>query len=289
MKGLLAMAERQYGVFTRAQAVEAGLSQRQIDHRLSTGLFEKMHPGVYRVSGSYRSARQRASAMCLWCGSDALLSFVTAASVLKLPSLPSERFYISAPQRILRTSCDLVLHRPTNLIARDRIQVDGLPCTSGTRTIIDLASMLDDEALEHAFDTARRFGLTTRPALERRVADFPRIPKGVQHILTVASARPTESVLEVKAVRLLRQHNLFPPATQFPVGDYRIDFAWPDLPVGLEPEGFDAHGTRLAWKHDRRRVAILEAAGWRLVQWTWDDVTRHPEEAIARLRSALVL
>jgi very-short-patch-repair endonuclease len=147
--------------------------------------------------------------------------------------------------------------------------------------------MLDEEALEHAFDAAR-YGLTTVNSLERRATDLPRISKGVQHLLRVATARPTESRLEVKAARLLRKHGLVPPASQFPVGCYRIDFAWPDLPVGLEPDGFDSHGDRLAWKRDRRRTAYLEDAGWRLVHWTWEDVTMRPEHAIARLRRALL-
>jgi very-short-patch-repair endonuclease len=148
--------------------------------------------------------------------------------------------------------------------------------------------VLDDEQLEHAFDVARRLGLTTRTGLERRIAEMSRIPKSLRELLRVASARPSESRLEVRAARLLRRHGLFPPATQFAVGRYRIDFAWPERPIGLECEGFEWHGNRLAWKRDRRRVADLEHAGWHLVHWTWEDVTNRPEQAIARLRRALL-
>jgi very-short-patch-repair endonuclease len=223
--------------------------------------------------------------MVLWCGEDAVLSHSSAASLLRIRAPNHDRFHVSVPRRVQRSSSELVVHRVERI---DRIQVDGLPCTSGTRTIIDLATVLDEEPLEHAFDTARRYGLTTVGALERRASGFTRIPKSVQHLLRVASENPTESVLEVKAARLLRSHGLFPPTTQFSVGCYRIDFAWPDLPVGLEPDGFESHGNRLAWKRDRRRIAYLEDAGWRLVHWTWEDVTVRPEQAIARLRRALL-
>ena len=53
--------------------------------------------------------------------------------------------------------------------------------------------------------------------------------------------------------------------------------------VGCECDGFEHHGTRLQWKRDRRRVAAIEATGWRLVHLTWDDVTRRSSET-ARAR-----
>jgi very-short-patch-repair endonuclease len=285
MKELLLLAERQYGVFTRPQALACGLTDRQVERRVTSGSFERIYAGVYRVPGSYRSARQRAMALVLWCGDDAVLSHISAASLLRIPVPNHDLFHVSASRRVQRSSTELVVHRVARV---DRIQVDGLPCTSGTRTIIDLAAMLNDEQLEHAFDTARRFGLTTRTALEQRASELTRTPKGVQHLLRVARARPTESRLEIKAAHLLRKNGLTPPATQFPVDCYRIDFAWPELPVGLEPEGFEWHGNRLAWKRDRRRIAYLEHAGWRLVHWTWEDVTARPGQAIARLQRALL-
>jgi very-short-patch-repair endonuclease len=286
MRELLLLAERQYGVFTHAQALACGLSDRQVERRVTSGSFGRVYAGVYRIPGSYRSARRRAMALVLWCGDEALLSHHSAASLLRIPA-SDDVWHISADRRVQRSLPDLRLHRPTNLIQRDRTQVDGLPCTSGTRTIIDLATVLDHEEFEHAFDTARRYGLTTIGALERRAAELARVPKGVQHVLRVASTRPTESRLEAKAARLLREHGLFPPTTQFRVGCYRIDFAWPDLALALEPDGFEWHGSRLAWKRDRRRIAYLEDAGWRLVHWTWEDVTARPGQAIARLRRAL--
>jgi very-short-patch-repair endonuclease len=74
---------------------------------------------------------------------------------------------------------------------------------------------------------------------------------------------------------------------QFVVEPYRLDFAWTDLWFAVECEGFEIHGNRLAWKRDRRRVAALERAGWRIMVVTWDDVTRHPAETLERVALAL--
>jgi very-short-patch-repair endonuclease len=93
--------------------------------------------------------------------------------------------------------------------------------------------------------------------------------------------------LEVKTARLLRAHKLPTPARQFPIGKYRIDFAYAPRRVGLECEGFEYYGNRLTWKRDKRRTAWIEAQDWRLFFVTWDDVTQRPEETIERIRFAL--
>ena len=109
----------------------------------------------------------------------------------------------------------------------------------------------------------------------------------MRHLLAVLEHRPLESRLEVKTARLLRAHGLRAAANQFAVGHYRLDYAWPLLLLAVECDGFEHHGQRLLWKRDRRRIAALEALGWRLIHVTWDDVTKHPDETVARIRSAV--
>ena len=50
----------------------------------------------------------------------------------------------------------------------DRPSSTEFRCTSATRTIIDCAAFLDEEALEVAFESARRMGLTSPRALAQR-------------------------------------------------------------------------------------------------------------------------
>jgi very-short-patch-repair endonuclease len=56
--------------------------------------------------------------------------------------------------------------------------------------------------------------------------------------------------------------------------------------IGVECEGFEYHGSRLAWKRDKARTAWLEAQGWRLIFVTWDDVTRFPDRTVQRIEIA---
>ena len=290
MNGWHALAERQYGVITRAQLRDSGLTDRQI-HTLLGARLERVHAGVFRVQGSYRSARQRAMAAVLWCGADALLSHETGGSLLRLPVAASELVHVSVPGNRRRAAADVVVHRTDTLDSRDRVIVDGLPCTSATRTVIDLASVLQGEELEHLFETARRFGLTTRLVLGRRCEELCGRGRAGSAALTAllraVDERPKESKLEVKTARLLTTHGLRPEATQYRVASYRLDHAWPSLMFGVESDGFQWHGNRLAWKRDRRRIAELETRGWSLVHVTWDDVTTRSLETIERVRHGL--
>src|SRR5262249_55199616 len=101
MNGWKAIAEVQYGVVTRTQLRAAGLSDRQIHVLVAGGTLERVHPAVFRLAGSYPSARQRAMAAALWCGRDALLSHGTASALLRLPGATTD-LHITVPRRVKR-------------------------------------------------------------------------------------------------------------------------------------------------------------------------------------------
>jgi very-short-patch-repair endonuclease len=192
----------------------------------------------------------------------------------------------------------VTFHRPTSIDVIDRVIVDGIPCTAAARTLIDLAGPLRGEALEHAFESARRLGLVSVEHLAKRAHELcGRGRRGSREIKRLVrdatgTTRALESRLEVRAWRLWRSSTMPRPTRQHWVdlsdgSSARIDFALTHLLVGVEAEGFDIHGNRLRWKRDRRRVAMLEALGWRLVVVTWDDVTNHRAETIERIRSVI--
>ena len=110
-----------------------------------------------------------------------------------------------------KESAGIVVHR-TQLELIDRVTVDYIPCTSATRTIIDLAAVLDAEALETAFESGRRLRLTAPDALAKRAAALCGRGRAgttrVRHLLAVLENRPLESRLEVKVAQLLRSHGL---------------------------------------------------------------------------------
>jgi hypothetical protein len=65
------------------------------------------------------------------------------------------------------------------------------------------------------------------------------------------------------------------------------DLSYPLLQIAIEYDG-DHHRTDQAtWRRDVERRQLLEDAGWLIITATADDVIRHPERLIARIRAAL--
>ena len=70
----------------------------------------------------------------------------------------------------------------------------------------------------------------------------------------------------------------------------RVDFAFPEIRLAIEVDGYEHHASLHAFQHDRARQNELVAAGWTVLRFTWDDITRRPEQvatAILRVLGAL--
>jgi hypothetical protein len=73
------LADSQGGVVTRDQALRGGLTLRQVQHRLRTGKWIPLHPGVYLIGRREADQQARTRAAVAWAGSDAVASGLTAA------------------------------------------------------------------------------------------------------------------------------------------------------------------------------------------------------------------
>jgi very-short-patch-repair endonuclease len=51
-----------------------------------------------------------------------------------------------------------------------------------------------------------------------------------------------------------------------------IDFTWPEHRVAVEIDSWKYHGTRTAYRRDRRRSTALQLAGWSIVRFTDVDI-----------------
>jgi very-short-patch-repair endonuclease len=218
-------------------------------------------------------------------GPSAVLSHTSAGMLMRLEGITTTEIHVTVPVPERRRGHGIVVHG--SVVARHDLRiVDRIPCTSAARTLLDCANSVDDETLEAAFESARRMGLVTPLTLERSIERRPGAA-ALRRVLAAAEHRAGESRLEVKVARLLRSSRLPTSVAQHPVVPYRLDRAWPEHRVAVEADGFQHHGRRLAWKRDRKRVAAIEAMGWRLVHVTWADVVERPAETLDRIRHAL--
>ncbi len=156
---------------------------------------------------------------------------------------------------------------------------------------------LDADALEALVHTAIRLRLTHPDHLITRFLQVAR--RGRVGCATTRQVlkridptlEPAESDLETLLIQVLRRFGVPLPVRQFPVlvdgRQYRLDFAFPDLMVAIESDGFAAHGDRSSFEQDRARQNRLVLQGWRILRFTWRQICGRPEWVAGQVRAAI--
>jgi hypothetical protein len=153
----------------------------------------------------------------------------------------------------------------------DRCWVDGLRVTTVSRTIVDLASVLDRANLAEVVDAALCRRLATRDSVLASLARAGKGQRGRQLLREVLevwtpSIEPG-SPAEMRLVRLLGELGVDDVELQHEVCDgdgtfvARLDLAWPARRRALEYDGLESHNPR-AWERDERRYLRLRSLGW---------------------------
>jgi very-short-patch-repair endonuclease len=101
--------------------------------------------------------------------------------------------------------------------------------------------------------------------------------------------RPAANRLERRLLRLCRDHGLPRPVCQATIGPYTVDFLWPAQFLVVETDGHDAHGTRLAFEEDRARDAELATRGYRVLRFTWRQLSERGGWVAGTLQAALTV
>ena len=93
---------------------------------------------------------------------------------------------------------------------------------------------------------------------------------------------------------MIRLASLPEPALQFrPLWlkhvNGRVDLAYPDALLVVEGDGREWHGDEYTFQADRERDNIAQLAGWRILRFTWHDITERPHYVVTWIRQALEL
>lgn len=169
-----AVAARQHGVLSVQQAREVGLRTRQVQHRVESGRWARVGSGVYRVAGAPRTWRSEVMSAVLLAGSGdpghAAASHGTALHLLdpgRFPRPPKVEVSVEHGRRA--TAGGAAVHHARDLLP-DVTTADGISCTTGVRTTIDRAAVLDEHPLTALVDDVVCAGLAGRSAEEVRAA-----------------------------------------------------------------------------------------------------------------------
>jgi len=291
---IAAAAERQHGVVTHRQLMEAGLSRSAMGRRLLSGRLRLLHRGVY-LAVPFPLPHTREMAAVLASDPDAVVSHHSAAALWGLGAGSGSSPRATAPVEITVEGNrgrrpGIRVHRVARLGDEERTVSQGIPITTPGRTLLDLATVTGARELEAAVARAEREGLVDPDALAALLAR-QRGHAGTRVLKAVAEAPGgpalTRSAAEAKFLALIREAGLPAPECNVVLGPYEIDFLWRAAGIAAEVDGFRYHASRPRFEGDRRKDAWLLAAGITVVRLSWRQITREAMATAVQLGQAL--
>lgn len=273
-------AARQWGALGGTQAREAGLTQRQIDYRVTAKRWRRPTRDVYVLAGTRDTWQQRAMVACLAGPPGTVASHLTAAALYGLAKPPKQPQITMSRAKSGRRVTGASIQRRT-LGPGEKAVKDRIPCTAPVRTVIDCAELLGLEDLCDLVDSALCRKLMQPSRLIKGAEAAWRSARGerraalgrlLEALDVWRSGAPPGSPPEVKLQRRLKEWGF--PAAQRQVKVYdkdgqliaRADLGIVEWRLFLEYQSDEHHGPRF-WIADGQRMDLVEAeTGWRLVE-----------------------
>jgi very-short-patch-repair endonuclease/predicted transcriptional regulator of viral defense system len=285
------LAAQQHGLVTRAQLLRAGVPPERVRWRVRMRRLVPLHRGVYRV-GPVALPYAREAAAVLACGPHAAISHVSAAALWQLTAsgtVDSAVHITSATDRRGRRRPGLCLHYVSCLPADDVTQMHGIPVTTVARTIVDVAGDVSMSELTRMVALAQRNHDVRRETLLELLARCAG-QRGVRTLRVLLAEPPalTRSEAELRFLNLVRKARLPRPEANVKLDRYEVDFLWRAERLVVEVDGFAFHASRGQFENDRRRDAALTACGFRVMRFTWAQLSGEPEVTLVRLAQALL-
>jgi predicted transcriptional regulator of viral defense system len=294
-RALAVHAAAQHGVVAFGDLLDLGFSSDQIQRMADAHRLHRVHRGVYTVGHPLLSARGHWMAAVLARGPDALVSHRSGAALtgVRRTSITYVEVTVPSPRAPIDGVRTYVNRR---LAPQDRDEIDGIPCTSLARTLLDLAAILPRRDVERACDEAETQELFDLRAIEDVLARS----RGCRGSATLRAVLDEHRIgttltrrgLEEQTLRLLDGAAI--PRAEVNMRVYcrpgvmpEVDFLWRRERLILETDGNRFHRTPRQIARDRRKEAELVRAGYRVLRASSAQVEHEPQSVVLMVRAAL--
>ena len=277
--------------------MELGLTRQAIYRRVRAGRLHPLYRGVYAVGHPVLTVAGKRRAALLACGPGAVLSHNTAADHFGLRPSSSATIHVLIASGAGRTRQACIhLHRTRFLPKSERTEENGLAVTTWPRTVLDMAATLRHlEDVRVMLDRAVHLRLFDLAALHAVLDAHPSRPGRARLEKVLQRYEPTNLTrgkLERTFLRFCDRHGLPRPLVNHPIAlsaheTATVDFCWPAQRVIVETDDRRTHLSPTAFENDRRRDAILTAAGWTILRYTYRRLRDEPEAVAAELGGLL--
>ena len=171
----------------------------------------------------------------------------------------------------------------------DAARHKGIPLTSPTQTLLDLALRLNGEQYERAVNEAANLDLIDPEELRATLDTLPSQP-GIRPLRTLLDRDTytlTHTELEQRVAPIARRAGLARPDTQVYVNGRRADFLFQDAGIALEADSLRFHRTPAQQAKDTRREHAYAKAGLLPLRFTHHQITFDPKYVEETLRGVV--
>lgn len=185
-RSLRTTAQEQGGFFTAKQAKSSGYDYPHLEYHLSTGAFERVEHGLYRLADVPPAENEDLIRLSLWSRNradepQAVVSHESALVLHDLTELLPNEIHLTVPQGFRKEpppGC--VLHRAV-LSSADVAERVGFRATTALRTLLDVArGTISQEQLEKAVAEALERGVVRKSRLVAAVRQSPELDRLTQ-------------------------------------------------------------------------------------------------------------
>lgn len=291
-----ASARQQHGLVTRAQLDAAGLTDRKVRTLVEHGTLVRKRRGLYVVAGAPATWHQRLLLEVLVGEPHTVAGMRSGAGLWRFHRYRRRHLDVIGPRWRRGSQVQGVGHESLILPSRDLTRLEGIPVTTPTRTLIDVARYVTATQLAKMVDDAVARDLTSYEDLHLRFCELARRGRnGIATMREVLDARPVGSVAPDSAFEdevYRRLHSVgSDPVLHHRVAcenvEYVLDIAWPEQKVAVECDGFRFHRTEEQLVHDDDRQNQLTLAGWHVLHETWRRFNEDRDRIVREVRRAL--
>ncbi|MGH9270511.1 MAG: DUF559 domain-containing protein, partial [Ilumatobacteraceae bacterium] len=290
----LAQAAHQHGVVSASQLVVQGVTRQQLRTAVGNGVLTPVAPRVYAAGGGAATVERRQMAALLCIGPDAVLSHETAARLHGFDRCLLETVELTVPRGRHGVHVPFIVHSTAHWSSLDRVMIDGWPCTSATRTVIDLArARVDVRRLEAAIDSAVRSGASAPLVISIRLGQIRgRGRWGAPLVDSLLLDAGGHTLLERRFLGLMRTAGLPRPTPQLVHRRggrtvARVDFCYQEYDLVVEVSGRRGHSSPAERARDAQRRNELQDLGRQVYEFTYDQVTGNGAGVQAVVRACL--
>jgi hypothetical protein len=272
------IAESQFGVFNRTQALAAGHTPDSIQGRLDCGRWIRVYPNVYAVAGTPVTWQTSYMGATLWDPGRCAITGPSAAFLYNLDRFGPAPLEISTTSSRRAHSLPFRVRRVDETLLQEKVIRQGMPTVSARRLILELCGTKDHRVGSATDQLWRNKEVALRDLAEFLELEWTRGRRGIRRYRDLVVARmpqrvPTQSELEDMYREFTREHG-FPMGTpQWPVvlptiGLVHFDFGYPPS-LAIEIDSYAWHLDLKAFDRDRERDLEAKAMGITVVRITY--------------------